>query len=367
MGGIWKPKGRKAYRLWFYRHDGKRQTAPGYRDKQASEAKLRKLEQEQERIAAGILSPDHASAKKPLADLIIEYIADLRRQGKSEVHRYHQKGFLVRLCKWEEWETLSQVRHASMTVALVHLDEKGYAAKSSNHYRKCWKCFLDWCVDQGIIEQNPLLKVKPSKGGQNPRKRRAPTMQEWLSLLETSPERRRKIYFVAGLTGLRKGECKKLERRDVDLDSQQLKLRAEATKAKRADTIPLLPDVIPCLKDLCEGLKPTDRVFKHFPATLTIANDILRAGIVSPDETIRFVNFHSLRYFYCVLLAKRLPIQIVRLLMRHKDLTTTCRVYLDLGIQDAAEELLKLPSLIAHPLAHLGLRPDDVTGNRKKG
>lgn len=355
MGGIWKPAGRSRYRIWYKDHNGARRTAPGFKDKKASEAKLQSLEKTEEKIAAGLITPEEAHGRKPLPDLIERYIADLKRQGCGQRHQEAQEGFLRRLASWEGWTALGQVRHASMTGALVRLNEKGYSPNTLNHYRGAFFAFLGWCVDNALIDANPLLRVKRSQGKARPRKRRAPTMQEWLRLLDTAPYRRSRIYFCAGLTGLRKAECRELERRDVDLDHDppQLRLRAEATKGKRPDVVPLLPDVVPVLKELCAGLAPTDRVFRPMPTNETVSQDIAQAGILSPGPDGRWVNFHSLRYFFCTLVARTLPIHVVRILMRHKDISTTCRIYLDLGLEDINEEIRKLPSFLdAHPLAH---------------
>jgi hypothetical protein len=45
------------------------------------------------------------------------------------------------------------------------------------------------------------------------------------------------------------------------------------------------------------------------------------------------------------LLARRLPIQTVQRLMRHGDIRRTVNLYLDLGLDDLAGEVAKLPSL----------------------
>ena len=58
------------------------------------------------------------------------------------------------------------------------------------------------------------------------------------------------------------------------------------------------------------------------------------------------MDFHCFRYFFYTLCAKHMPIQMVRLLMRHRDIRQTCNLYMDLGLTDLKDELLKLPPLI---------------------
>jgi integrase len=365
MGGIWKEAGRTHYRIWWKDlTTGKKKTAPGYKDKQASEAKLRALERDEERRHAGLPVVDRKGQGQPLESLTARHIADMKRLGVGPDHLACQRGNLRRLALWENWTMLSQIQHASMSDALAHLDAKGYSTRTVEAYRVSWKSFLEWCVDGKLLGENPIARIKPSRRKVSVKPKRAPTVAEWRCWIEKAPSKRRNLYLVAGLTGLRKKELKLLERRDVDLESRQFKLRAEATKAKRADTVPMIPDVVPVLTALCEGREPHQRVFPAIPTSQPIRDDIARAGIVSPDPSGRLVTFHSLRYFFCTLLARTLPIQVVRLLMRHKDISVTCRVYLDLGLADVSEAVLKLPQLFdLHPLAHN--ERESVDGTRK--
>jgi site-specific recombinase XerC len=82
------------------------------------------------------------------------------------------------------------------------------------------------------------------------------------------------------------------------------------------------------------------------PGHRTLSNDLTRAGIKEIDEAGRHVDFHSLRCFFCTLLAKRLPIQTVSKLMRHRDIRSTCNLYLDLGLADIAEATISLPRIL---------------------
>lgn len=344
MGGIWKPADRKRYRIWYKDHLGERQTAAGFRDKAATEARLRSLERDEERRAAGLPVADRRGKSEPLDGLITRHIADLRRQGVGTDHWRHVNGNLRRLAKWNEWTLLAHVNHKAMQSALAKLDEDDYSSRSLQAYRVSWKSFMEWCVDGGILEGNPLARIKANRATKVPKKKRAFTVAEWRALLSSSPARRSQAYLIAGLTGLRWREMKRLERRDVDLVGNRLKLRGEATKAKRADVVPLVPDVVQPLTEACKGLPAHARIFR-MPCHRSISADIARAGIVSPGQDGRYITFHSLRYFFCTLLARTLPIQVVRLLMRHADISQTCKVYLDLGLDDVAEAALKIPPL----------------------
>jgi len=109
----------------------------------------------------------------------------------------------------------------------------------------------------------------------------------------------------------------------------------------------MLPDVLPVVRRIWETLpSPTCRLFPRISRTATLNSDLVRANISKRDQEDREADFHSLRYFSCTQMARRLPIQKVRLLMRHKDIRTTCNLYMDLGIQDVMEEVWALPSIL---------------------
>jgi hypothetical protein len=73
----------------------------------------------------------------------------------------------------------------------------------------------------------------------------------------------------------------------------------------------------------------------------------------------RHADFHSFRYTFCSLMGRILPIQKVKVLMRHSTITLTADLYLDLGIDDTAEGVWTLPRLQqpAQPPEHPGTVP----------
>lgn len=127
-------------------------------------------------------------------------------------------------------------------------------------------------------------------------------------------------------------------------------LRPEITKGKRKDVVPIVAELLPTIRRRWLALEhPTDRVFPRIPRTETLHKELIRAKVDRIDAEGRYIDFHSLRYFFCTLLAKQLPIQIVRLLMRHKNIRQTCDLYMDLGLQDVGEALLQLPAILPKP------------------
>jgi integrase len=54
------------------------------------------------------------------------------------------------------------------------------------------------------------------------------------------------------------------------------------------------------------------------------------------DERGRVADFHSFRVTFCVLLARKYPLDIVAKLMRHKTVNITYAIYLDHGLDHTA-------------------------------
>jgi integrase len=87
------------------------------------------------------------------------------------------------------------------------------------------------------------------------------------------------------------------------------------------------------------------------PKIATLKRDLLAAGIPLIDERGGHADFHAFRYLFCKTVGARLPIQKVKVLMRHQTLQMTAEVYSALDMQDVAEEVWDLQVLFPEPLA----------------
>jgi integrase len=252
------------------------------------------------------------------------------------------------------WQTARNIHSDGLRSFLKGLGEK--APRTINSYRDALVTFCNWCIGEDVFEENPVAHVKKARspGGQKYRPRRAYNVEEFRRLCENTLNHRL-VYLVAGLSGLRKSELRQLEKRDFTPvgEAPTWHLRPEIAKGRRKDVVPMLPECAALIAPIWSALTaPTQRVFKRMPRTQTLHKDLQRASIVRIDGEGRHVDFHSLRYFFCTILARRLPIQFVRLLMRHKNIRETCDLYMDLGLSDLNEALVKVPALV--PAAALG-------------
>ena len=113
-----------------------------------------------------------------------------------------------------------------------------FSPKTLNEYIAHAKTFANWLERQGRIPSNPLRRVgKVPTEGRETFKRRALTLEEFLRLL-THCGSRRFPYALAVLTGLRRGELKRLLWADVHLADARpwIEVRAATTKNKRPAT-----------------------------------------------------------------------------------------------------------------------------------
>jgi integrase len=114
----------------------------------------------------------------------------------------------------------------------------------------------------------------------------------------------------------------------------------------------MLPDLVPLLLPAWRALPtPTSRLIgpgglaPKVPRHTTVHADLWRAGIPRVDGAGRHADFHSFRYTFCRLLSETMPIQKVKVLMRHSSITLTADLYGQLGIDDIGDEVWSLPPL----------------------
>ena len=138
------------------------------------------------------------------------------------------------------------------------------------------------------------------------RKRRAFSADELRRLIAAGGERGI-IYLVAASTGIRRGELRSLEWRDVVLDVARPFIFVRKSIAKNhKDARQPLADYV--AREL-EKVRPIDfgtneRVFKRgMPDMDTFRRDLAAAGIQYIDNERRFADFHALRMTYSTFVA----------------------------------------------------------------
>ncbi len=316
-------------------------------DKQAAETMLAEMKRRIEREGAGII--DAAILTAPVASHIADYKAHLERQDRAEgyvrviIQRVES---LAADCKWG---TLRGITLASLEKWIDTARKAGRAPKTINHYVAAAKSLCNWAVERGRLYASPLDKLQTVAVDELKRERRALTLDEIERLLNTTPEPRKLIYWTALATGLRRGELASLQWGDIRIDDVPapfIQLRAKATKAKRADVIPLRSDLADALLAARpKGYKDDDRVFKIVPRNRVFKIDLKVAGIAEKDRHGRWADIHALRHSYCThLAAVGVNPREAMGLMRHTDIRLTAKTYTDDALLPLREAVEKLPT-----------------------
>lgn len=313
-------------------------------DKRVAQQLLDDLVEREERLRAGILAPvaQTEAAKTPLADHLAAFIEYQRRRNRSKGYTRKIDQRVSRLIAECGWKRVCDVTAESF-IAWRHAQT--LTPKTLNDYQHAIHAVLGWLKKTGRIEVNPIASVGRVDGcGKRSFVRRAFTDDEVGRLLAVS-ESRRPIYLLALHTGLRLGELRALRWDDLDLDRGVIRLRAEATKAKRADVLPITTAARSILRALEGAEQKSGRVFTTgMPSHHTFQADLQAAGIQRRDDRDRKVDFHALRTTFITNLARAGVSQRQAMaLARHTDPKLTANIYTDQDALPLAEAVAKLP------------------------
>ncbi len=176
-------------------------------------------------------------------------------------------------------------------------------------------------------------------------------------------------YLLAIWTGLRSSERRQLEWQDVRLNGEVsfIQLRAEITKARPADMLPLHVQLVVELTEYRPAAAtPGDRVLADVPDMDVMKLDLTHAGIDYGNKGIGFADLHSMRMTSNDLLAaNKVGSRVRQAQLRHADRKLTEVTYFDksLYLQPHAEQLnlvAAIPLLVGSASA---ARPSDPARN----
>jgi integrase len=225
-----------------------------------------------------------------------------------------------------------------------------------NRDRTALISLVNSAIERDVIKTNPLAKWKPVKVeqdrrvrylGQFDKRERFPKGERQRlddALVDAlTPAHLRDIVRVAMLTGLRRGELFDLTWGDVDLDSQQLAVRASSSKAGKTRHVPLNPTALEVLRGRHDDdSQPDDFVFPN-PLTGERLTTIKKSWAALMERTqISDFRFHDLRHdFASRLVMSGVDLNTVRELMGHTTMEMTLR-YAHLAPEHKADAVAKL-------------------------
>jgi len=241
-------------------------------------------------------------------------------------------------------ESAGQVDKTDVVKLLGELRQRQYSNKTLLHYVMALSQFYRWGMEMGYWEENPFHKARVGSPEATKKPFRALKDDEVGRLLGAcDDEERRLAYLLMLFTGLRPKEVRDLRVADINLETEELRVRASSAKSRREERLPLHPALIEPLREHIAHLNGRKNLF-DLPKRLDkkFSKDIRKAGIEKETAEGR-VSLYSLRHTFCSALARAgvMPAVAARL-MRHRDVRTTLQTYTHVEMEQTREALCRL-------------------------
>jgi integrase len=239
---------------------------------------------------------------------------------------------------------------------IADLQESGLAIATVHSYWGCLSAFLRIAVDDGIIKAIPKIRL-PKLDRRSMSKGRAITGEEFDRMLaavdEIAPKQAEHWKFLLqGLwnCGLRIGEAYTLSWGDSDfcIDLEQkypcFVIAAAGQKSRRRQTLPIPPEFTEALQAVPQAQR-RGKVFKFLsergsPLGQTQVERVIaafgRKAKIKVSKT-KTATAHDLRRSFGNRWALKVMPQVLQQMMRHADIQTTMRFYVDLKAQDLGQ------------------------------
>ncbi len=259
-------------------HPLKLPNGEGVTDKSVAQELLREILRCVERESAGLVDPFVEAASMSMRVVLARFIIHLRRKRRSRKYVKQALSYNKWIIAKTDLHRLRDFTEERIDRALGLLADTGLAPRTVNAYREVAHALGDWAVKVGrIMDRNPVAAIaKRDEAGNKRKVRRSLNIEEARRVLDVCGLRRL-FYMVQFWTGLRVSEVRALQWRDLHLDGDRpcVRLRAETTKSKRADELPLHPDLVEALAEAKPPFaQPTDQVFKTTPILRTFKRDL---------------------------------------------------------------------------------------------
>ncbi len=199
---------------------------------------------------------------------------------------------------------------------------KGRKPKTRSNYLGRLKTMLNYAVSWGLLESNPLAKVKKPKV---PETYHFFKKEEVETLIKNAGEPLRFGIIILVYTGLRRSELYNVRWRDVDFKDKSIRVWPYdefVPKGKRIRTIPLNPKVFEALKSLKERSDGSEPVYRPYENIHTLRKNFkkLVKGLGMRG------TLHDLRHTFASHLAMAgVPIPVIQNLLGHTDIRTTMK------------------------------------------
>lgn len=232
--------------------------------------------------------------------------------------------------------------------------KRNWSAKTIRNYIQCITLFLDWCVKEHYIPDNPLKSMdKPSLPKRIPKhliREDAMSLLEWTKNFpyDYKFERSRGVAIIGTFlfTGVRLEELRNLKITDIDLDNRTLFV--QSGKGDKDRIIPLNNGLVEILH---EYLKDRRRLKKSCPYFFTAMRGDSKMGDRVIKRLIKKLREKSKIYFYphmlrhtfaTLMLEGGCDLFSLSKMLGHSDIKTTT-IYLTATASHLQKEMSKHP------------------------
>ncbi|RKQ85415.1 tyrosine-type recombinase/integrase [Brockia lithotrophica] len=286
------------------------------------------------------------SWSEALAEFLLHKRAGGIREETLRGYERHVKQFFKLYP--QAWDDMTVLRHS----AFEWLSEPVKPA-TYNLRLVYLRAFLEWCREQGYVEDNPLRKFKRRKADSRIVQLSEETLRALLQLPDQKTFSGLRDYALLLLTldtGIRPNEAFQLRADDFDFRTLSVRIRAEASKTKTSRFLPISPQTAQAVRKLLKahhphwnGKAPVFCTFDGRPLTRHAWND--RLEMYSKRLGVK-IRPYDLRHAFALLFLRHGGHAFaLQRIMGHSDMSMTKR-YVALTQED-----LKDIHAVATPLS----------------
>lgn len=263
---------------------------------------------------------------------------------QARLHAHNRLASLARTSGWlvqqRHWSSLDQLQRADLAAYVQACQARGLKPQSIATELKVFGGFWRYLIDQELVTNGAILRVKAPPSQPNPLPRYLSPLEfqrlEQVVLADTSADRpqdhfQRACFYLLAHAGLRRGELLNLRLADCDLAGRRL--RVQAGKGDRDRVLPMTDRLVTVLATYLAVRQPatTDHLLIHRGAPVgrfLITRRLKRWGQLA-DITDLYP--HRLRHTLATLLINQgMPIISLQKFLGHQNINKTliyARVY----------------------------------------
>mgnify|MGYP000964914382 CR=1 FL=1 len=274
------------------------------------------------KITKAVLDPKQYDLKANIE----KYLTDKKHQGLSDLTIMSYSLQLDIFAEKVE-KPVNEITKDDIKSFLVSREnDPGVNAKSTvETVRSILRSFFEWLEEERIIDENPMLRIKPYKLAKPMAK--ALTVEELEVLRESCITLREKALIeTLYSTGCRLSEVSELNKSNIDWQNRTISVWGKGSKERlvffSARAAIYLQKYLDSRSDDCDALFVTERRPYRRMSNRAIQREVSNVG--ERANLGKSIHPHVLRHtFATLMLNKGCPMSVVQELLGHDDLATT--------------------------------------------